>query len=108
MDLMDLSPLNAETPSCVADLASDEDRKKGIRDIHYLSTYPAYPWTFDRRERSKENAKTFCDIAKQSGVMKTVRAEDKKQEPLLTYSQWVEKHKNDPGWVNNLEGNITK
>ena len=109
-DLKDLSPLNKEMPYCVGDYASDEEKKKGIHDIRYSTVYPAYPWKFDKdADHSKDNAKVFSDIAKQSGVMRDVRAEDRRNDDRpISYSQWVERHRNEPGWVNHLEDKIIK
>ena len=102
-DLTDLSPLNKEVPLCTVDLASEEERKKGIHDQRTMTTYPAYPWRFDGTDHSKDNAKVFCDIAKQSGIMRDVRAENKQRDDrLMTYSQWLEKHKDEPGFVNHI------
>lgn len=109
-DLKDMSPLGSVMPLCVGDHASDEDKKKGMHDIRYEHTYPPFPWKFDgETDHSKDSAKVFCDIAKQAGIMRNAKqGETKPIEPLLTYSQWVQLHSIDPGWVNNLEGNITK
>ena len=103
-DLKDMSPLDSVMPLCVGDHASDEDKKKGIHDIRYERTYPPYPWKYDgETDHSMDNAKVFCDIAKQAGIMRDRKlGEQKPYEPLITYSQWLAKHKDEPGFVNHI------
>lgn len=104
-NLQDLSPLNREMPLCIADLATEEERKRGVHDIKTFQTYPPYPWAFTKEaDHSQDNPKVFCDIARQSGIMRDLRAEDKRVDDRpISYEQWLERHENEPGWVNNLE-----
>ncbi len=92
--------LNSELPYCIADLASDEEKKRGIHDRHIYETYPAYPWKFDgETDHSADNPKFFYNIVRSAGLVTHVRAEDKKPEPPITYTEWAAKHPYD----NNLK-----
>ena len=108
-DLNQLSSANRQMPCCIGDLADEAQKKKGIHDIQRFSVYPAYPWLADGTDHSQDNARVFSDIARQSGVMRDVRAEDRKNdERPISYTQWLERHRNEPGWVNNLDTTIIK
>lgn len=103
MNLEDLSEAYKKMYYGVGDFAEPEEQKKGQHDVRRFTTYPAYPWKFDGTDHSKDNARTFYEIAERSGIAKHMRKEDDHStEPLLTYSQWLEKHKNDPGFVNHI------
>lgn len=101
----DYDPLNKELPYCVVDLASDEEKKKGIHDIRIYETYPAFPWKFDKDiDHSGDNHKFFYQAVKNAGLVKHIRAEDKRQiEPPITYLEWLRRNQDKEGFINHLE-----
>lgn len=105
MNLEDLADEYKVMFTGIGDWAEPEDQKKGIHDVRRFETYPAYPWKNNGTDHFNDNAKTFCDIAKNSGLIKHIRKEDLTThfDPPISYSEWVERHKNEPGWVNHLE-----
>ena len=103
MRVEDMSDAYTRLHYGVGDYAEPEEQKRGVHDVRRFKCYPAFPWKFDKEaDHTKDNPEFFYGMCEQAGIAKHVRAEDQTQEPLLTYSQWVEKHKNDPGWVNNI------
>lgn len=103
MNLDDLSDSYRKMYYGIGDYAEPEEQKKGIHDVRRFTTYPAFPWKFDGTDHSKDNARTFYEIAERSGIAKHMRKEDDpNNEPLLTYSQWLERHKDEPGFVNHI------
>lgn len=109
MNLDDLADSYKKMYYGVGDFAEPEEQKKGVHDIRRFSTIPAFPWKFDGTDHSKDNAKTFYEIAERSGIARhTRREDDPDRDQPITYSQWVQMHSIDPDWVNNLEGDLTK
>lgn len=107
MNLDSLADIYKKMYYGITDYAEPEEQKKGIHDVRRFSTYPAFPWKQDGTDHIRDNPKTFYEIAERSGIAKHVRREDDPdREQPITYSQWVERHRNDPGWVNNLEGSF--
>ena len=90
----------------IGDWAEPEDQKKGIHDVRRFETYPAYPWKNNGVDHLNDDPKTFAAICKNSGLMKCVRKEEitLRYDQPISYSEWVARHKDEPGWVNNLEG----
>lgn len=88
----------------IGDWAEPEDQKKGIHDVRRFETYPAYPWKNNGVDHLNDDPKAFCQIAKNNGYMQHIRKEDLtvKFDPPITYSEWVERHKDEPGWVNHI------
>lgn len=107
MNIEDLSDSCKKLPYGLGDFAEPEDQKKNVHDIRRFTTYPAYPWKFDGTGHSKDNPKTFYEIAVSAGIAGHVRKEEEPDSGVpITYTQWVEKHRNEPGWVNYMENTM--
>lgn len=111
MFLNDLSALNRTMHYGISDFASEEEKKRGKHDIRRFKVYPAFPWKFDPEvDHTAEDPKVFFNACENAGMVRHVRAEDDQRGGglTMTYQQWLDKHKNDPGFVNNLEGKVKK
>ena len=109
MNLDDMSSAYRVLNYGIADWADDADRKKGIHDVRRFGVYPAFPWKMDGTDHREDNALFFIRECVKSGRSLIIRAEDIDKhhtEPTITYTQWLEMHKNDPGFVNYLEGDM--
>lgn len=106
MFLDDLSDTNRKMFYGIGDYASEEDKKKGKHDIRRFKVFPAFPWKFDKDvDHTAEDPGVFFRACENAGMVRHVRKEDDRSGGLtMTYSQWLEKHKDEPGFVNNLEG----
>lgn len=111
MFLSDLSPLNRTMHKGLADNATEQEQKQGIHKYESFKVYPAFPWKFDPKvDHTAEDPKVFFNACENAGMVRHVRAEDDQRGGglTMTYQQWLDKHKNDPGFVNNLEGKVNK
>ena len=103
MRIEDMSPVYKTLHYGIGDWAEPEEQKKGIHDVRRFKSYPAYPWKFDKEaDHTKDNPKFFYDMCEQAGITKHTRAEEERQDTPISYSQWVERHKDEPGWVNHI------
>ena len=104
MRIEDLSPAFKTLHYGIGDWAEPEEQKKGIHDVRRFKTYPAFPWKFDGTDHSQDNAAFFYGMCEQAGIAKHVSAEEEHRDNRpISYREWVERHKNEPGWVNHLE-----
>lgn len=111
MFLNELSPLYRTMYKVLTDEATEAEAKKGIHKYNTLDVYPAFPWKFDPEvDHTAEDPGVFFRACKNAGMVRSVRAEDDQRGGglTMTYQQWLDKHKNDPGFVNNLEGKVNK
>ncbi len=95
-----------EMHECVYDAAPENEQKQGTHDIRTVKCYPAFPWKQEEGVSHIEDDPVFFgQVAEKAGKMQFVRAADKQEtEKPITYEEWVKRHENEPGWVNNLEG----
>lgn len=106
MFLNELSPLYRTMYKVLTDEATEAEAKKGIHKYKTFDVYPAFPWKHDPEvDHTGEDPGVFFRACENAGMVRHVRKEDDRSGGLtMTYSQWLEKHKDEPGFVNNLEG----
>lgn len=105
MFLNELSPLYRTMYKVLTDEATEAEAKKGIHKYKTFDVYPAFPWKHDPQvDHTAEDPGVFFRACENAGMVRHVRKEDDRSGGLtMTYSQWLEKHKDEPGLVNNLE-----
>lgn len=89
----------------LSDYAEPEQQKKGIHDVRRFTCYPPYPWKLNDTDHFADNPRTFWEACLNAGMVRNVRKEDietRYSEPI-TYQQWLERHKDEPGFVNHME-----
>lgn len=108
MFLNELSPLYRTMYKVLTDEATEAEAKKGIHKYKTFDVYPAFPWKHDPEvDHTAEDPGVFFRACENAGMVRHVRKEDDRSGGLtMTYSQWLEKHKDEPGFINNMEGKV--
>lgn len=104
MYLTDLKDCYRIMHTCIGDVGEGK-----AHDYRRFSCYPPFPWRIDGTDHSKDNPYNFFRICEQNGYVKHVpAAETKETGENITYQQWLEKHQNEPGFVNHMIGGMKK
>ncbi len=103
-DLNQLAGYYKRLPYCYGDDATEEERRKGIHNEKMERVYPAFPWKWDGSDHFNDDPRYFSALATKYGLINHLTREHwaTGADPLISYKQWVELHKDDPNWVNNI------
>ena len=104
MNLDQLSPFCKTMHYCVGNVSEDKNKP----EYKVFRVYPTYPWKFDGTDHSNDDARFFYQSCERAGLAKHMRqVEEKVQaEPPTTYTDWLSKHENEDGFVNNMVGDV--
>lgn len=103
MFLDEMSQNNRTMYMCVVNIGEGKNR-----DLRRMKVFPAFPWKFDKDvDHTAEDPGVFFRACENAGMVRHVRKEDDRSGGLtMTYKQWLEKHKDEPGFINNMEGKV--
>lgn len=95
-DLNTLAGFFNKMPYCYG---KDKDGNEKMERV-----YPAYPWKLKSGDHSNEDPRFFSAVATKYGLINHLYKEHMATTDIpITYTEWVERHKEEEGWINHME-----